>query len=656
VPATTEITTNLWRQRVLATTKHTWHSIVNINLFASSARQQPSDIKQQCWTSRIYLLCLTIGLAVLIFYTMLSVQTKVVQVKMPSYETVLYLQLQREFNFSLQCPCTQINAPYGQLVQLQPFYHQVCSSDFVSPSWLWKIRALLQVDTNGFDRLDFRRSYQSFYMLSKLCDLTNETVVSSYQVFEQTQLVTSYLLTVDLFEKQMISIIKEFKSELFNTFLRFFQLTRNITYVNQYFSTANLSSMRVTDSYTVTLSIYNYSGVDGNSSYSCSCANDINCKGQLGLYNKSSTIAQSLLPGLYRACFSVESLLQSTLECFYDDQDCLANVIDFYNQAWFPTDWIRLNSSLPSRFTTNSTIGALLAELFIEYWNQSLNYSSYFAQCQPASCSYEILRSNSLLETITTVVGIIGGLSISLRILVPFVITTCVSAIRWRQPQHTAPEASKYIRTIAHKTCRLKCQNFVASAVARLMTFVSQIRNWLKQLNAFDNPTKATANYLQQQRRATHVYFLLLSSALFILVMYNSLAYSTKKFTVSSPSLEQYQQLQQQYGVDALNCPCSQVSITYSSFIDIECGFHPVCTSQFISDSYLHQLFQIYNGLDTEYATANAFTLQGTIFSHFQVLLTLCNLARDAFTDARQEYLTSSLISASMIDYNLFDE
>jgi hypothetical protein len=137
--------------------------------------------------------------------------------------------------------------------------------------------------------------------------------------------------------------------------------------------------------------------------------------------------------------------------------------------------------------------------------------------------------------------------------------------------------------------------------------------------------------------------------------MYNSLVYLPDTFTVAISSLEQYEQLQEQYGVDAVDCPCSQVSISYSSFINVDCSFHPVCTSYFISNFYLQQLFEIYNGLNITDATTNAFTLPGTAFAHFQAIQTLCNLVKDSFKDTRQQYLNSSVISASMMDYQLFD-
>ena len=181
------------------------------------------------------------------------------------------------------------------------------------------------------------------------------------------------------------------------------------------------------------------------------------------------------------------------------------------------------------------------------------------------------------------------------------------------------------------------------------------VRNWLKKLNAFEGLRRNTADSVGEQRRATYVYYLLLLTAVFSFGIYDSLSYSTVNIVVTHPSLKQYQQLQLQYGVDKINCPCSQLSITYTSLIDLNCDFHPVCRSPFISHKYLQELFEVYNTFGSLYPKEDAFTLQGTIFSHFQALLSLCNLAEDNVKDARQQYLNSSFISTSMIDYNLFD-
>ena len=185
---------------------------------------------------------------------------------------------------------------------------------------------------------------------------------------------------------------------------------------------------------------------------------------------------------------------------------------------------------------------------------------------------------------------------------------------------------------------------------------IVRIRDRLKRVNAFDSVSSTTLDDIQQQRRATYIYLFILFAACCILLMYNSLIYIDERFTITNPSLGVYHELQQQYGVDHFNCPCSRVSIMYSTFADFECDFHPVCKSEFMSDVYLRKLFAIYNELNIQDARQNAFTIRGTIFAHFQALLILCNLAKDAFQDARKQYLTSSIIAASMLDKKMFDK
>ncbi|CAF1639207.1 unnamed protein product [Adineta ricciae] len=602
---------------------HIWHLLVKFNLFPSSTRQELSDIKEQRWTTRIYILCLIIGSMILTIYTLLIVQSKTIQINNPTYETVLYLKSQNEFNSSLQCPCTKINIPYEEFIDLQPFYHQICSSELMSISFRDNLRALIQIYAIGSFRAkpDFRYTYQLFFFMNKLCTLTNKTIFQSLETFKQTQLVTNNLLSMNIFNYQINSIIKQFQSQLANRFLGFFQLFRNITYVNQIFSYLNNAQYTLIGSplTSVTFSIGGYTDI--NSSYTCSCANDINCKTNTGLYNPVYfTTPKYLVPGWYKACFPIESLLHSTFECFYDNQDCFTYIINFYNQTWYqPT--ARLNSSLSSRFTTNTSVNILLSELFIEQWIEIINYSSYFNQCQPQACSYTVLRRKNLLEAITTIIGLIGGLAISISILISFLF-------------------------INRRLCQLHTANNESIS--------NRINQWLSKLNLFDKSTRI--NLKEQQQQATYIYIIILLISLSVLILYNSLIRSTKSFTIKNPSFEQYENLIEEYSIDSINCPCTQLSTSYSSFIEYQCSFHPICTSQFISPIYLQELFLIYNSLDRQYAPKHAYTLQGTIFSHFQALLSLCNLAQDAVNDAWNTYFSSSLISDSLIHYNLFDK
>ncbi|CAF3912120.1 unnamed protein product [Adineta steineri] len=582
--------------------------LVDLNLFKSSLRQQPSDIKQQRWTTRIYIALLTLALIILTLHGILSFETKLIEVSKPSFSTVQQLQSQSNIISSLQCPCTQLTVPYGQFIQLQPFYHQICSSDFVTDDWITSFDSLTPaLHVMNRDRIvnlnDFQFSQPLFVLLRALCMFSKETIAGALQTFQNTTLVSAQLLTVNDFTNQILSIIHQFELETTSTFIHFIQLLSNITHVNQILSgLASGFNITVTGlpNYQTSFSMMTYPTSNGNSSYTCSCANDATCKTQWGLYTGSPAFNLTyFVPGFYYGCQLVDSLLQSTLECFYDNQDCLDIIINFYNVSTFG-NVTRLNSSfIGSRFAINSTVESLVSQMFIESWSNSTNYSSYFAQCQPASCSYTISQRNNLVETITRIIGLIG-----------------------------------------------------APLRARLVAIGTKIRDWLKKVNVFDNTNRAVS--IEQQCLATRVYILLLIISLIILVIYTSLTYYLSTFTITNPSFEQYQQLQQRYGSDAVSCPCSRSSITYSAFIKLECDFHPVCTSHFISDSYLQELFELYNDLDTAYASSNAYTLQGTIFTHFQTLLALCNLAKDFVADVQQQYLVSYVVSTYISDFDLF--
>ena len=81
-----------------------------------------------------------------------------------------------------------------------------------------------------------------------------------------------------------------------------------------------------------------------------------------------------------------------------------------------------LKENAASRFPVNSTMFFILAKLGIEKWNEKLNYSGYYQNCNPATCSYTLTKNFNIPIVITTVIGLVGGLSVILRILVPLFI------------------------------------------------------------------------------------------------------------------------------------------------------------------------------------------------------------------------------------------
>lgn len=289
---------------------------------------------------------------------------------------------------------------------------------------------------------DFRYASPIFQLLKSMCDLANDTIANSLFVFGQTQLVSGNLLPPDLFREQLESALAQFKATTPNALLHLLQLTRNLTYMNQFLSGSYANffvDYSIVQQYVqpeTILGIYGSSSTLPNGTVNtCSCANDIQCGRNAALYTGPSGQRRVIftLPGFYSRCFPVESLLPSTLECFYGNQPCLAMMANITNQTFFNT-LTPLNATLTSRFPINTTINDLLVELFVESWSSTLFYSSYFEQCRPTYCSHTVLTQKSTLEIVTTVTGLIGGLSVAFRLLAPRIISIGVTILRKRRP------------------------------------------------------------------------------------------------------------------------------------------------------------------------------------------------------------------------------
>lgn len=412
--------------------------LLNLNLFKSHRKNTPADLHHQRWSTRFYILFLILAILFLTLYNWIMVNTKIVQVKSPSWSVVETLQSQAT---SLTCPCTKLSVLYEDLISLKPEYHQVCSSEFVAAKWIDGLNNIALASIQSLYYADFRYSSSIFELLKSMCALANATVINALYVFGQTQLVTADLLKATVFTEQLESAITQFKLATPNELLRLLQLTRNITYMNQFLSGSyanfyvNYDEVAEYMHTNMTLGVYGSTSTLSNStSVSCSCANDIQCGRNAAFYIGPSGHRQVIytVPGFYSRCFPVESLLPSTLECFYSNHSCLDSMSNVTNETLFSTI-TKLNASLPSRFAINTTVNELLSELFIESWTSEVFYTAYFNQCQPASCSYVVNTQKSTLELVTTVAGLIGGLSIAFRVLTPSIIFVCVTLFRKRR-------------------------------------------------------------------------------------------------------------------------------------------------------------------------------------------------------------------------------
>jgi hypothetical protein len=409
---------------------------------------EPTDLEHQRLSTRLYMTLLALAVFVLTLYSSLIVETKIVQIKNASLSVVEELQMRTS---SLQCPCTILSIPYEHLFQLKPEYHQVCSSEFITSEW---IEGLDRIGIPSLGELswfynnvgDFRTIAPAiFQLLKSMCDLANDTVLNALSQFEKTQFVSPQLLKADLFLKQINLTIQQFQSSLPNNLLSLWHLTRNVTYMNQFIS-GLLTNVEfffpgsVLNTKTMsTFFVRQYYTMDPNVivRIPCRCSNDLSCGLNATIY-PSATFANSYtIPNFYIRCFPIESLIQSTLECFYNNHSCLDIIANKTNQNIF-INITRLNASQPSKFSTDTLVGYLIEQLFIESWSSNLSYPAYFAKCQPVLCSYTDTKRRSLLEIITTIAGLIGGLSTIFKLLSPYIVSACLYLLRrrWRLPRN----------------------------------------------------------------------------------------------------------------------------------------------------------------------------------------------------------------------------
>ncbi|CAF1368789.1 unnamed protein product [Rotaria sp. Silwood1] len=161
----------------------------------------------------------------------------------------------------------------------------------------------------------------------------------------------------------------------------------------------------------------------------CSCALSDECKNTISLYNYTIDLSvppQGILfniPHMYKSCFNMQSLLLSSLECFFERTcfDPIQEIINVIANYYFIINGsVLLTNS--TRFSPKTTVGEIINELMIERWYENVRYEEYYQQCAPEQCSYLLPFRNNALYIVTTVIGLFGGLSVALKIIVPIIV------------------------------------------------------------------------------------------------------------------------------------------------------------------------------------------------------------------------------------------
>ncbi|CAF4204229.1 unnamed protein product [Adineta steineri] len=127
----------------------------------------------------------------------------------------------------------------------------------------------------------------------------------------------------------------------------------------------------------------------------------------------------------------------------------------------------------------------------------------------------------------------------------------------------------------------------------------------------------------------------------------------TESSTVTESNITpvKFKELYSKYN-KTLSCPCSSTSISYKNFVSSTIKLHPVCSSRFVSQEWIHAL---YLSNASRYRVSDFRT---TASSQFEILSSFCSLAQDIVNHTENdvdsnEFVTIYLLPDTQVEYEV---
>lgn len=315
---------------------------------------------------------------------------------------------------------------YDKLFKTDPIYHQICSSKLISSIGYFSTLSNFMFTL----ALDFRWSGSAhFQMMNMLCKIASRTIDAELHRFQATPFIAHYVHEKNLFEVQARAISDSFINKTTDEFARTLEFTRSLTSASQFITLAATNAIgHVTPKFLV---FYKQIGFELEFKTSlkskCYCARDLRCQEQSRIYNFNGDISGIEIlyevPGFIVGCYPLDSLLGSSLACFYN-KTCVHELFSFVNRN---VNRPVLDSNISTRFDHQAIFKTIVSKLFIEDWQMTQSYSSFYNQSMPSYCSYSTSSKNSLLFMITSLIAVYGGLNEALKLVLPHL----VNLIAW---------------------------------------------------------------------------------------------------------------------------------------------------------------------------------------------------------------------------------
>lgn len=324
------------------------------------------------------------------------------------YESLLTI-----YSNQLICECESLSIPLRNLLTLDFSLHQICSSNYVDQTFWNQFNAINK--TLSF--VDFASDGGAYFMTMKtFCDLARTTITIVKESFETIEYINRYLISRQQFEQQMKSYIDAFISQTEDDFIRSISYFRDLTSRNNMLSTsALLRKLYISRDFTVR------SGSGGDSlNKACVISSDYSRPSLFAKFVSQTTyISEWEIPGIAFGCSMIDSLMQSTFECWYNES-CIQNFSYYTSQRLYvPFRAPKMLNLSMTKFDLKTKISSIVYKLMVEEWYSSTNYTAFFSICAPKSCNYTAMVRDDRSTVLGNIVGIYGGLKRILNVFIP---------------------------------------------------------------------------------------------------------------------------------------------------------------------------------------------------------------------------------------------
>jgi hypothetical protein len=143
------------------------------------------------------------------------------------------------------------------------------------------------------------------------------------------------------------------------------------------------------------------------------------------------------------------------------------------------------------------------------------------------------------------------------------------------------------------------------------------------------------------------MYLSLSIGSILVILVFTSVSTEMIRITVPSPSLIHYDNLRVSH-TDTLRCPCSNVTISYYTFISLSASLHQVCSSDLIESDWLADIEYYFYGMELK-----EWYYYG--LSQFQFWSTFCQMANTTINDAVNRFLSQSFVVSNLPTEENFD-